>query len=179
MKSISLNIILCLFFFQLVLAQGEPVNYKYDDDNNISLLDKKEATLYISSNSHIVNSRASLNLQLMGSNVQIQQIGNYNSVNSYLKSKIIDISVVQKGNNNEVLLDKQANSLNQKVIQLGNNNKIHDFALYTKYDVTMELIQKGNNQNIQNFGSNSISRDMKVIQSGTGASVIIINSSKQ
>ena len=37
------------------------------------------------------------------------------------------------------------------------------------------MIQQGNNQSIQNYGTNSLSKDMKVSQTGNGASVIILN----
>jgi len=177
MKTIFLNIICLLFSFQLVLAQGESDNYKYD--NNVSLLDTKERTLFIASNFYRTSSPNILNDRQNGNNVQIQQVGKNNYVYSLLKAIITDMRVSQKGNDNEVLIDKQANSIYQKVLQEGNNNNIADFALYSDYDVNMELIQQGNNQNIQNYGSNSISKNMKVIQSGNGASVVIINNKKQ
>ena len=39
----------------------------------------------------------------------------------------------------------------------------------------MEMIQKGDNQNIQSIGTNSLSKNMKITQTGNGASVILIN----
>jgi minor curlin subunit len=53
-------------------------------------------------------------------------------------------------------------------VQVGQNNSIKDLSIYANNNVNMELTQQGNNQNIQNFGSNSISENMKVIQSGNG-----------
>ncbi|MBE0390988.1 hypothetical protein BJQ96_00816 [Flavobacterium sp. PL0002] len=66
--------------------------------------------------------------------------------------------------------------MKQKVIQEGQNNTIKDISLYrTSNDVNTEFIQKGNNQTIHNYGENSISKDMKVIQKGDGAAVFIFN----
>lgn len=178
MKTLSLNIIICLIFsFQLVLAQGKSINNKYSE-NQVSLLDTKAGALYINSNLYNANSHAILNHQQIGNNVQIQQIGNNNSINSQLVANKIDASVLQNGDNNQVSIEKKSNSIYQKVIQQGNNNNINDFVPYTNYDLSMELFQKGNDQNIKNFGSNSISKDMKVIQSGNSASVIILNTTK-
>jgi len=53
--------------------------------------------------------------------------------------------------------------------------KITDFTLHTNYDVKTEMIQNGDNQNIQNIGTNSISKNMKITQTGNGASIILIN----
>ena len=39
----------------------------------------------------------------------------------------------------------------------------------------MELNQNGDYQSIQNIGTNSLSKDMKISQTGIGASIIIIN----
>jgi minor curlin subunit len=52
-------------------------------------------------------------------------------------------------------------------VQVGQNNSIKDLQ-FANNNVNMELTQQGNNQNIQNFGSNSISENMKVLQSGNG-----------
>ena len=107
--------------------------------------------------------------------VQIQQIGDLNKVKANLQSNENKVSVDQKGNVNELLLDKKAKTITQNVVQKGNNNKISDFTLNTNYNVNMEMIQKGDNQNIQNIGTNSLSKNMKITQTGNGASIILIN----
>ncbi len=107
--------------------------------------------------------------------VQIQQIGDLNKVKANLQSNETKVSVDQKGNVNELLLDKKAKTITQNVVQKGNNNKISDFTLNTNYNVNMEMIQKGDNQNIQNIGTNSLSKNMKITQTGNGASIILIN----
>lgn len=115
-----------------------------------------------------------LNLKLQ-SGVQIQQIGDLNKVNAILKANETKVSVEQNGNQNDVLLDKSAKSINQSVLQQGSNNRIFDFTLKTNYDINMQIVQKGDNQNIQNIGTNSLSKNMKITQTGNGASIILIN----
>jgi hypothetical protein len=107
--------------------------------------------------------------------VNIKQIGSYNSLKIYLKAESVAVSVVQNGTGNQLELEREANSIKQKVVQEGQNNSIKDFSIYTSNNVNIELIQQGNNQSILNYGSNSISENMKVVQSGNGAAVIIIN----
>jgi minor curlin subunit len=159
------------------MAQGENLNHNFDK-SNISLLDKNQGAANLASNLNANNSYSVLDYQKSGYNVQIQQIGESNTVKSLLRSNSVDLSVYQKGQNNQLFLDKRANTISQKVLQEGKNNHIEDFALYSKYDVNMEFTQHGEDQSIKNYGANSISKNMRVIQSGNGASVIILNKLK-
>jgi hypothetical protein len=107
--------------------------------------------------------------------VNIRQIGSYNTLKFNLNAEYVAVSVVQNGSGNQLELEKEANSIRQKVVQEGQYNSIKDFAIYANNDVNIEMIQQGNNQSIQNYGTNSMSENMKVVQSGNGAAVIIIN----
>lgn len=138
-----------------------------------SVFNTKEASLNVVSAMNTKSSGTSSINQYSG--VQIQQIGDFNTVNATLRSNNAKISVGQNGDGNELYLDKTANTIIQSVIQQGDNNKISDFTFNTKYDVNMEIIQNGDNQNVQNIGTNSISKNMKITQTGNGASVIVIN----
>ena len=111
------------------------------------------------------------------SELNINQIGNYNTVAVNLKAQSADLDILQFGNENTFQLDSQGNNFKQRVVQQGHKNNIKDVSRLTNsaIDVNMEFIQKGNNQNIHNYGTNSMSKDMKVIQKGNGASVLIIN----
>ncbi len=179
MKTLSINIIVFLFFsFQLCLAQGKeslPAPY---NENPIALIDTKEGIVSMNSNFYVTKSHTNLIHQQNINTVQVLQIGNNNSINSKFVSSKIDATLAQEGNNNQLFIDKNANSIYQKVTQQGNNNIVHDYVPYANYELTTELFQKGNNQNIKNFGSNSISKNMTIIQSGNGAAVTIINHTK-
>jgi minor curlin subunit len=153
-------------------AQGTAVDNDYNQNSSFLLFSKEN--LHLASNT-IKNQEDLLGSKNLQRDVMIQQIGSFNYVNANLKAKDINVSLVQNGIDNEIFMDKNANSIVQKIVQEGKSNYIKDFSLYVNYDINMEIIQKGNNQNIQNYGTNSLSKNMKIIQSGNGASVIILN----
>lgn len=163
---------LFLLFSPLFYAQEKEENSAFKNYNS-SVFNSKEAALSIVS-SLDKKAQNDLNLKIQ-SGVQIQQIGDLNKVKANLKANEIQVSVAQNGNKNELFLDKYAKTITQNVVQQGNNNTISDFTLRTNYSVNMELIQNGNNQNIHNIGTNSLSKNMKITQTGNGASIILIN----
>lgn len=107
--------------------------------------------------------------------VLIQQIGNSNQAFTNVNAKNVMISVSQTGNGNNLMISKEANSITQNIAQQGKNNFITDYSSFTYNTINMEIVQKGDNQSVQNYGTNSLSKDMKIIQTGTGSSVIIFN----
>ncbi|WP_426092504.1 hypothetical protein [Flavobacterium sp. DSR3-2] len=173
MKSSFSNIvIMCVSFATVSFAQGTAVNNDYSQKSSFLLFSKEN--LQLVSNT-IKNQEDLLGSKKLQRDVMIQQVGSFNYVNANLKAKDINVALVQNGIDNEIFMDKNANSIVQKIVQEGQSNYVKDFSLYVNYDINMEIIQKGNNQNIQNYGTNSLSKNMKIIQSGNGASVIIIN----
>lgn len=179
MKTLSINIIIFLFFsFQFCFAQEkESITAPYNE-KPIALIDTKEGIVSMNSNFYSTKSHTNLIHQQIINTVQVQQIGDNNNINSQFSATKIEATLTQQGNNNQLFIDKNANSIYQKVIQQGNNNRVQDYVPYANYDITTELFQKGNDQNIINFGSNSISKNMTIIQSGNGAAVTVINHTK-
>ena len=161
-----------MFFSASLIAQEKEENPEFKNYSS-SLFDSKEKAFSIVSNMN-KKERDELNSRIQ-TGVQIQQIGDFNKVYAALKSNDTKVAVDQNGNNNLLNLDKNAKTITQSVIQQGDNNKISDFTLYTNYNINMEMIQKGDNQNIQNIGTNSLSKNMKITQTGNGASIILIN----
>ncbi|MFH7002399.1 hypothetical protein [Flavobacterium bizetiae] len=172
MKNFILNIVVLLFFAPSVCAQENKENSEFKNYSS-SLFDSKEKAFSIVSKLN-KKEQNELNSRIQ-SGVQIQQIGDFNKVYAALKSNDTKVAIDQNGDHNTLLLDKNAKTITQSVIQQGDNNKISDFTLYTKYNVNMEIIQKGDNQSIQNIGTNSLSKNMKITQTGNGASIILIN----
>lgn len=173
MKSLFFNIIIvCFSFVYVSYAQGNEGNNDYIQNRSFLLFSTEN--LLLASNT-IINQEDLLVTKRLQRDVMIQQIGSFNYVNANLKTKDINVVLVQDGTENQIFIDKNANSIKQKIVQDGRNNYIKDFSLYANYDINMEIIQKGSNQNIQNYGTNSLSRNMKIVQSGNGASVIILN----
>nr|WP_199002361.1 hypothetical protein [Flavobacterium sp. ASV13] len=172
MKTFILNIALFLLFPFVFYAQEKEDNSDFKSYSS-SVFNSKEKALSVVSS---MNKKAQddLNSKIQAG-IQIQQIGDLNKVVANLRSNETKVAVDQNGDRNELLLDKNAKTLTQRIIQQGDNNKISDFTLYTNYNVNMEMIQKGDNQNIQSIGTNSLSKNMKITQTGNGASIILIN----
>lgn len=170
MKPLFLKLLLLGLFSQVALAQEEE-NPGFDQYSS-SVFGSKEETLYVVSS---MNPKQYANALFQKGDILVQQIGDYNQFNASLKANEVNVSVLQNGSDNAISLSKQANTITQNIIQSGKNNGIQDFTYYTTYNVNMQMVQQGNNQNIQNYGTNSLSKDMKVTQSGNGSSVIILN----
>ncbi|MGN7809429.1 hypothetical protein [Flavobacterium sp. 22076] len=173
MKTFILSILLLILYCPAFYGQYNKEDNSQFSHYSSSLFNSKETAMSVVS---VLDKKEQneLNSKIQPG-VQIQQIGDLNKVKANLQSNETKVSVDQKGNVNELLLDKKAKTITQNVIQKGNNNKISDFTLNTNYNVNMEMIQKGDNQNIQNIGTNSLSKNMKITQTGNGASIILIN----
>lgn len=172
MKTFILNSIALVLFCPVFYAQAKEDSSDFKPYSS-SVFNSKEKALSIVS-SMDKKAQNDLNAKIQAG-IQIQQIGDLNKVYANLKSNETKLSVDQNGNYNQLFLDKNAKTITQNIVQQGDNNKISDFTLYTNYAVNMEMIQKGDNQNIQSIGTNSMSRNMKITQTGNGASIILIN----
>ncbi|TDP01511.1 hypothetical protein [Flavobacterium sp. 245] len=107
--------------------------------------------------------------------VKIAQIGNYNQANLTIISNNANVTAQQTGNNNYMNVYKKADEVNQSYIQSGNNNYISDVSLYSRGAEQMKVNQEGNNLTIFSTGSNSISRDMIINQSGNSGIIYVFN----
>lgn len=132
---------------------------------NFSLLDR------INSN----NLQNSQNQILEGTYVIVSQIGDYNISSVNIKANYAQVSIEQNGFNNVVDIDKSANQLNETIIQNGNNNYIQDQSYYSNQNINNQFTQQGDHLSLYNYGSNSISDSISVLQTGSQKSVIIIN----
>lgn len=172
MKTLILNSVFLILFSNAFYAQ-EKEDDSYFKNYSSSLFNSKEKAFSVVSEMS-KKDQAVLN-QNIPLGVQIQQIGTLNTVNAYLKSNETKVAIDQNGDGNTLFLDKKANTITQNIVQQGSNNRISDFTLKTNYNVNTEMIQKGDNQNIQSVGTNSLSKNMKITQTGNGASIILIN----
>ncbi len=107
--------------------------------------------------------------------VKIAQIGNYNQANLTIISNNANVTAQQTGNNNYMNVYKKADEINQSYIQSGNNNYISDLSSYSRGAEQMKVNQEGNNLTIFSTGSNSISKDMIINQSGNSGTIYVFN----
>ncbi|WP_338375236.1 hypothetical protein [uncultured Flavobacterium sp.] len=164
-----------ILFFAIIFTQ---MSFSQEKENNedfkqysSSLFNSEQNSLFV-----VSNMADKLNtVQFNQNSINIQQIGDYNVIDANVNSENSKLFITQEGINNSVGLIKNTPELVQSISQTGNNNTISDLTYYTNYKVNMEMTQNGSNQNIQNIGTNSLSKDMKISQTGNGASIIIIN----
>lgn len=108
--------------------------------------------------------------------VNVTQVGNNNYQSVATRNCISVVNVAQTGHNNYLDVYKNGGNNNLNIIQYGNNNYISDFSLDAGYNSTnINMTQKGNNLTLINNGSNSISKDLKVTQTGNSGAVYIYN----
>lgn len=115
------------------------------------------------------------NFLISNNSIHIKQVGFYNYSTIVVKSENYDLTVNQNGFNNYLDLYKNSVDLNQSVSQAGSNNFISDFSLSAGSYIDMSIYQEGNNLTLFNNGTNSISRDLKITQTGTSGTIYIFN----
>ncbi len=108
-------------------------------------------------------------------NIQINQIGDYNKSQVYLKTAHTDLTLNQYGVNNDISIHKSNPEIKQMIKQMGNSNFVNDFSINSNYKVDMQINQHGNNLTLFNNGTNSISKEMKVTQTGNSGTILIYN----
>ncbi len=131
---------------------------------------------YVLATTNNRNQNQARNQYIISNNiVKVAQIGNYNQANLTIISKNAYVTAQQTGNNNYMNVYKNADEINQSYIQSGNNNYISDFSLYSRGTNTMAINQEGNNLSVINSGSNSISKDLIINQSGNSGTIYVFN----
>ena len=107
--------------------------------------------------------------------ISVSQIGNYNSVTTSVQTQISNLSYNQQGAYNEMDIVATGREVNHNIVQYGDNNSFDNFSVNPASQQSIELIQKGNNQNVSIFGENSMSKNMKVSLEGNDKTLIIRN----
>lgn len=154
-----------------IIAQEEGL---YNNSIDGSTLMAKE--LLIRNNNVNVENSQNTNQYFQNNNlIQIKQIGNYNYSSVYVRSYEADVQVNQNGDNNYANVYRNAYTLNENINQTGNNNFISDFSVYSDEPVNTTFNQYGNNLTIISNGSNSISKNLQINQTGNSGTVYIYN----
>ena len=108
-------------------------------------------------------------------NIHINQIGDFNKSQVCLKTNHSDLTLNQYGVNNDINFYKSNPEMKQMIQQVGNSNFVSDFSINSNYKVDMQINQQGNNLTLFNNGTNSISKEMKVTQTGNFGTILIYN----
>lgn len=116
------------------------------------------------------------NANLSESNsIIIEQIGNYNSISSSVSSKTSNIGLYQMGSFNDITFNVSADIIYDSVLQYGNNNSFSINSISDNDFHNIEIIQRGNDQNLIWFGDNLISEKLKITMQGHSKTLIVKN----
>ncbi len=150
-----------------ILFSGTFVSQEYVFENNVNqgLNIAKKSFIPAEKNSH----------DRLIDNIHINQIGDYNRSQVYLKTAHSDMTLNQYGVNNDISFYKSNPEIKQMIQQVGNSNFVSDFSINSNYKVDMQINQQGNNLTLFNNGTNSISKEMKVTQTGNSGTILIYN----
>ena len=131
------------------------------------------------SRSNIVNLVATEQLPRVNNNfpnnsVLIQQVGQANSSYVNIASSSSSVTVSQNGNSNDVAIALRGNNISESVYQLGNGNSVIDVSTSNASGSGMQVIQKGNNLELERYGPSRTSGPIKVTQTGNGSGQAVI-----
>ena len=160
MKTLNV-ILLCCFGFVIGYAQ----NY---NESKVEL--EQERMLYSSFLKNESNLKKDIN-----NIVFITQLGRNNISKINIKAQQSNVKVNQKGNENKVSIDVYARVIEESVIQIGTGNLFYDYNHFNNKLHKMDVYQEGNNQRIFVNGTNSISKNLKIIQKGNYKTIFINN----
>lgn len=113
--------------------------------------------------------------QSHNSSVYVTQMGQYNTVWSNIKADQAVLDYSQLGDNNYIQVEAAASQVSQIVSQIGDSNSFQNYAFRDFNTQGIELLQKGSNNDVQIFGSNSISQGMKIQVSGSYKTILVRN----
>ena len=85
-----------------------------------------------------------------------------------------DVYIEQTGDYNETYINSHAEK-KQHITQTGNNNTFEFYSYYDSNPTTINSLQYGDNNNIQVFGQNELSKNINIIQKTNDKTLIIKN----
>ena len=159
-----------LFSINAVFSQEEKLVLIGNSNIDISDISKS-----IISNNNFQTNPNNFNNNQQNNYVLVSQIGNYNYSNVNIKSNNSQLSIVQNGNENFVNIDKNVPQVQETIYQEGNNNYIQDYTAYSNQSSNNQFNQLGNNLTIFSNGTNSISQNLQITQTGDSGTIYIFN----
>lgn len=110
---------------------------------------------------------------IKGNSVFLTQIGEFNSTNIKNNSSNSSIEILQEGSFNKTTLNYTARTVYANIEQRGKSNTIVDNINNKDFNVSLELIQDGNNLNFVRDNVNRLTKTLKFTQSEASPSLII------
>lgn len=169
----KINIILLISVALLAIQPVLSQTYMNDPPQEEQLLNGAALTPTVLQNLGFSNAPNPKNALLENNSVFIRQIGDYNETSIRTNTFASEINLLQNGNYNNTGLDYTAKTAVADLIQNGNSNRITDFVLAPDADISLDLIQDGDNLNFERNGVNEITKSLKFRQTEASPSIII------
>ncbi len=172
---VQFNILFLVLFIGFSSFAQEEIKSEYSSDvfnsehNGLNLLSSVNTAGQEDITQSRIYARAENNLVL------IKQIGDFNVINTNTQSQSSNIELLQKGDLNSINIVVNAPSIETDIRQNGNNNSVIDNIYYTNLDVSLKLIQNGDNLSLNRIGVNSLSNKIQLLQEGNNKTITVIS----
>ena len=103
----------------------------------------------------------------------IRQIGSYNNINTNTTSNTSSLKYLQIGSANSIESYTSIHNSREQIIQYGNNNNVLNYSFGPVDSSNFNLVQSGNNQSFERFGTNNQTNNLSFILTGDNRSVIV------
>ncbi len=175
MKKFILIFVLCLFSVNLFSQTNVLSNSNLDEDGNTINQNEELAIIknVLANNNNNNNNSQNKTVQASSSSVFITQVGDSNVSIVKVASPNHNVNLNQSGNYNTIDLDLKADKITTLVNQSGDNNLVIDYSFGANKEINNTFRQKGNNLTIEKFGTNSFTDDIQINMTGTDRTVIV------
>ncbi len=167
-----MKLFITVFLFAINAVSAQEENLILIGNSNIEVSDISKSII---SNNNFQNSPDNYNINPQNNYALVSQTGNFNYSNVNIKSNYSQINIVQNGNENLVNIDKNVPQIQETIYQNGNNNYIQDYTSYSNQNSNTQFNQLGNNLTIFSNGTNSISQNLQITQTGDSGTIYIFN----
>jgi hypothetical protein len=150
----------------------------YKDNNNVAdgekvILEGKNMSPEMLANLGVFSAPNPRNATVDGNSVFVRQIGDFNTASIQTTTNASEINLLQNGDSNDAQLDYVANTAIADLIQNGNNNRIKDYVNAPNEDISLDLIQSGDNLNFERNGANELTKSLKFKQTEASPTIIV------
>ncbi len=160
---------LLFIFFGITSMSGQNNNKLQLDPLELSRQELSAFTSQVGINSSLNKIQTNLN------QIYIEQIGERNLSMVSINTSESDIQLIQKGSNNYINLNISTLKVQTNIVQHGNNNYLMDSVFSPDSEISLNLMQKGNDLHFERFGSNSIGDNLQFNMTGNSKTLIIRN----
>lgn len=170
-KIISLMAFLFVFGFSGIAQTYADDDEEKDENEELAKINAFSPEVFRSLG--IDNSPNPRNAQISGNTVFLQQIGDFNRAAVVAITDASEIKIAQNGDENFTFLGYRTRTAVTDILQNGISNDIIDFVYNPGADISLDLVQDGNDLYFERFGSNSITESLKFRQTEASPTVII------